>query len=265
MNRPIPILMYHSIADPPEERAWAWSMSPSRFAEHLTYLHLSGYQGLTISQLTDDMRHSPGSLPERVVAITFDDGYADFMENALPLLNQFGFPATLYVTTGYAGQTSRWLEGEGEGERPMMTWEQVREAAQQGIEIGAHSVHHPELDILHPKLAYLEIAGSKAALEQQLGQPVNTFAYPHGYHSPITRALVIKAGFSSACAVKNGLSSLEDDIYALARIMLISDTDTIRLAGWIDGEGLEPVQKQERLRTKAWRAARKVRSTILLS
>ena len=264
MSKPIPILLYHSVADQPADNSWPWVMSPDLFAEHLHLLRLRGYTGVTITQLVSAIRNPAHELPERAIAITFDDGYVDFIENALPLLREFGFPATLYVITRYVGRTSRWLEDEGQGDHPMMTWGQIREAAEQGIEIGAHSQSHPELDILSSRMAYQEIVGSKTELEQQLGRPVHSFAYPHGYHSRETRSLVIDAGFNSACAVKNGLSSLNDDPYALARIMLERGTDTVRLAGLMDGNGLEPVAKQERLRTKAWRAARLVRSGIRL-
>lgn len=262
MSRQIPILLYHSIADQPGRKSWPWAMSPHRFAEHLAFLHLHGYTGVTVSQLVAAIRNPAIELPERPVAVTFDDGYADFTRNALPLLSEFGFPATLYVTTSYIGQTSRWLADENQGDRPMMTWGQIRDALKEGIEIGGHSQSHPELDILSSKAAFREIAESKIELEQHLGWPIESFAYPHGYHSRQTRSLVIKAGFTSACAVKNGLSNLDDDPYALARLMLVGDTDPDRLAALMGGQGLEPVVKQERLRTKAWRAARLVRSGI---
>ncbi len=264
MSRQIPILLYHSIADQPANKAWPWAMPTRLFARHMAFLHRYGYSGVTISQLVSAMRNSAIELPERTVAITFDDGYEDFSEHALPLLSEFGFPATLYVTTGYIGQTSRWLADENQGDRPMMTYGQIREALKQGIEIGAHSQSHPELDILNSEAAFREIAESKIELEQHLGWPIESFAYPHGYHSRETRSLVIKAGFTSACAVKNGLSNLDDDPFALARLMLVGDTDPDRLAALMNGSGLEPIAKQERLRTKAWRVARFIRSGIRL-
>ncbi len=262
MTWKFPILLYHSIAPQTEGKTWPWSMHPDAFATHLEYLYLHGYIGITISQLIRALQGSPAWLPERVIAITFDDGYVDFYNNALPLLQRYNFPATLYITTGYIGQTSRWLAGENEGDRPMMTWNQIRQAVELGIEIGAHTQSHPQLDILRSNIAYQEIHGSKSELEQKLGLPVDSFAYPHGYYSRKTRALVRKAGFTSACAVKNGLSSIDDDPWALARIMLLGDTDLSRLVRMMDGQGLKPVTKEERLRTKAWRTARSIRATI---
>ncbi|MGH7870054.1 MAG: polysaccharide deacetylase family protein [Candidatus Dormibacteraceae bacterium] len=90
-------------------------------------------------------------VPEKTVVITFDDGFADFYREALPLLQNYRYTATLYVATGFVGGTSRWLGSCGEGDRPMLTWSTLREIAALGIEIGANTHTHPELDRLAPQ------------------------------------------------------------------------------------------------------------------
>ncbi len=105
--------------------------------------------------------------------------------------------------------------------------------------------------------AYQEIAGSKDILEQNLGQAVPSFAYPHGYHSKDLIDQVRQAGFASACAVKHGLSSTEDNPYALARIIVSRDTTPEDLGDMLLGKGLTRVTQGERLRTKVWRMVRR--------
>src|SRR5260221_2722996 len=86
------------------------------------------------------------ALPERPVVLTFDDGFADFYTNALPVLQQCGSTATLYIATGFIGSTSRWLAREGEATRPMLTWDQVREIDACGIECGGQRYLPSQLD-----------------------------------------------------------------------------------------------------------------------
>lgn len=257
----IPILLYHSISTDSSERFRQWTLPPKAFGEHLAFLKQEGYTPMRITDLVNAMTKSDEPLPERPVAITFDDGFADFRENAVELLDRWSSPATIYITSGCVGKTSRWLADLGEGDRPMMTWDQIAELPDYGVEIGAHSVTHPQLDTLNARQAFAEIAGSKAALEAQLGRAVVTFAYPHGYHSRETRDLVRKAGFTSACAVKHGMSGPADDPFALARIIVTCGTGVEHLASLLAGKGLEPVTPNERLRTTGWRAARRILAT----
>lgn len=258
----IPILLYHSISEVAAPIYKRWAVHPERFASQLRYLRTEGYTALTVSQLVEIRTTKDGALPERPVLLTFDDGLADFYTGALPCLRQYGFAATLYITTDYVGQTSRWLLPDGEGERPMLTWEQVAEIDASGIECGAHTRSHPQLDVLTLKEAREEIAGSKVDLEQHLGKPVTSFAYPHGYHSSAIKRLVQQLGFTSACAVKHAMSTPLDDITALARIIISGDTDLGTLKKLLKGEGLQVAPKREKLETVGWRYVRRAKKTL---
>jgi peptidoglycan/xylan/chitin deacetylase (PgdA/CDA1 family) len=256
MTKIIPILLYHSISDQVANGFRHWSVTPDQFSAHLSCLIEGSYTPITVSTLVSGLRGQK-PLPERPVVITFDDGFADFMTGALPALQRYGVPATIYVTTGYVGRTSEWLSREGEGDRPMLTWQQVAELPAAGIECGAHSRTHPQLDVLPRSQAVDEVVRSRSELEDHLSRPVDTFAYPHGYFSATVRELVIRAGYSSACAVKHAMSALSDDPYALARIIVGRDTDLSDFKQLLSGLDLPVAPVGQRLRTNGWRVVRR--------
>jgi peptidoglycan/xylan/chitin deacetylase (PgdA/CDA1 family)/predicted SAM-dependent methyltransferase len=262
VSLPVPILLYHSVSRDAAPRYRRYVLSPEAFEAQMAYLHRCDYTPLTVTQFVRAMAGGPGQLPARPVVLTFDDGLADFYAGALPILQRFGFLATLYVTTGFVGSTARWLERTGEGARAMLTWPQLVEISGSGIECGAHGRNHVQLDTLAQAATYREIVDSKLVLEERLAREVETFAYPHGCYSPAVRQLVRRAGYSSACAVKQALSAIADDRFALARVMVTADADSERFAGLLAGRGLPVAPTRERLRTKGWRFAR--RSAVLL-
>jgi peptidoglycan/xylan/chitin deacetylase (PgdA/CDA1 family) len=231
-EKKIPILMYHSISEP--ERAnhqrWPFAVSPALFAEHIKYLYEHGYVALTVTQLITLLYHNRQSLPEQPVVVTFDDGYADFFTNALPVLKRYNFVATLYITTAFVGGTSSWLWREKEATHPMLTWEQIAEINRQGIECGGHSHTHPQLDLLSLSAARREIIQNKELLEQHLDQKIASFAYPHGYHSVALQRTLKQAGYTSACAVKYEMSVESTNPFSLARLGIMADTDVDALA-----------------------------------
>src|SRR5579863_2561158 len=113
-KRTIPILMYHSISQNASRKFKPFTVSPELFAEHMAYLHRHAFTPVTVKQLARALAQDQSLLPERPVVLTFDDGFADFFTDALPVLKRFNFTATLYVTTGFINGTSRWLQHEGE-------------------------------------------------------------------------------------------------------------------------------------------------------
>jgi O-antigen biosynthesis protein len=224
----VPILLYHSVATEGAAAYYRWMVSPERFRRQMAFLARNGYQAITASALAA-YRTLGEPLPAKPVLITFDDGLRDFASGALPVLRHFGFPAALFVATDYVGRTSRWLESLGEGNRPMLSWSELVELQEQGVECGAHTCSHPQLDVLSRSVAKFEIATSKAVLEEALGRPVRTFAYPHGYASSAVRRLVRDAGFSLAFGVRNRPSSMRQDNFALSRITITEAVDDQRM------------------------------------
>jgi peptidoglycan/xylan/chitin deacetylase (PgdA/CDA1 family) len=264
----VPILMYHSISNEATRRFRQFTVPPALFAEHMHYLYRQAYTPIPVTRLVEALfagECARAELPERPVVITFDDGFADFFSKALPILTGYGFTATLYIATAYVNGTSRWLQREGEAARPMVSWEQVAEISAQGIEIGAHSHHHFQLDTLPHAAAREEIGQSKRILEEHLEVEVRGFAYPFGYSSPRVRQLVRDAGFTSACAVKHALSSETSDPFALARLMVDALTGVDAFATLLrTGRNVSPLTTAyQRARTPIWQVARRGSAAIM--
>lgn len=257
----VPILLYHSVSADPVGWIAPFTVTPATFAAHLDAVIASGRQPLTVSQFADGLR-GYAQLPARPVLITVDDGFADFAANALPALAEREIPSTLYMITGaLAGR--RW-------ECVLPSADMLRaadlpglEAA--GVEIGAHSHTHRQLDLLPWREAADELARSRDLLAEALGHPVRSFAYPHGYWRARIRHLVGTAGFDSACAVGNSLCSLRDHPLALSRLMIGADDDASVIAGWLDGTGARVLSPRHRVLACGWRQYRRTRQHLRAS
>lgn len=252
----VPILMYHSLSHRSSPSFRRFTLAPELFEEHLSFLAAAGYRTATVSELV--ARSAGGEpVPERTVVLTFDDGFADFHTHALPALVRHGMTATLYVVTCYVGSTSAWMRAEGEGDRPLLGWGQLREVSAAGIECAAHTHTHPQLDMLPVARMRDEVSRPKAVLEERLQVPVHSFAYPYGYHSPAVRAAAAAARYRSACAVADQVSG-EDDRFAIPRLTVPCGTDPAGLADLLDreppGAGSRGVGRAKQL---VWRGLRK--------
>jgi peptidoglycan/xylan/chitin deacetylase (PgdA/CDA1 family) len=258
MKQIVPILLYHSIAPRVSPAFSKWSVTPELFRQHMACIRENGYEALTVTELVEIVARDHSRLPKMLVVLTFDDAFRDFYTNALPVLRDFCLKATLYVTTGYIGESTRWLASLGEGDRPTMTWEQLAEVADEGlVECGSHSHTHPQLDAMPRARAREEIIHSKHMLDTHLGREITSFAYPHGYYDLTVRGMVQEAGYLSACGVKHQISSTSDDRFALARILVTNATSLDQLRIWLAGDGLPVAPRREALKTKAWRVMRR--------
>lgn len=288
------ILCYHRVAELPQSPHQLW-VSPQRFAEQMEVL-AKKFVPVSLAEVAKGLRE--GKVPDKAVAVTFDDGYADNLWNARPILERFGVPATVFVATGlvdkeeeyYWDELERlllrqetpsrltlainehlgrwqlatleerlqaywhlrdWLQSKTPEEREtimerlrehlgadkkgrpthrLMTVDELRTISHDGlVDIGAHTVHHPDLTALPLERQWWEIVTSKVQLEEWLGRPVRWFAYPYGRGSIATQRLVQEAGFEVACAVAWDAVSKSTNPFWLPRLFV---------ANW-DGETFE--------------------------
>ncbi len=260
----VPILMYHEITASPMLPGYL-SVRPEDFALQLGYLTSGGFASLRSADLAQ-LRQPGGALPARPVVLTFDDGFADVHERALPLLAGHGVTGTVFVTTGWIADECSpraarpaWFGKPGSG---MLSWTQIEEIAAAGIEIGAHTLTHPALDQLSPAALRSELQDSKHLLEDRLGMAVTGMSYPFGYSSRRVHAAAASAGYSYACAVANRLSSESDDQFSLPRVTIGRATSLSRFARILRAGSLPPEFLAYRAMTSGWSVVRQVRSAL---
>lgn len=189
------LLMYHSVSDEQDD-PHRITVPPARLATQLTWLRRRGLRGVSVGEL---LRARATGRARGLVGLSFDDGYADFPEHALPLLHRHGCTATVYVIAGRIGRGNEWeLRGP---HKPLMTAEQVRHVAAAGMEIGSHALTHTRLTGLPAEQLRAEVADSRQLLGDVLGEAPAGFCYPFGTLDSAAIAQVRAAGYDHACAI----------------------------------------------------------------
>lgn len=227
----IPILMYHQIDAPPPRGTALRGLivAPSSFAWQMRMLRLFGYQGLSMRDLEPYLK---GEKQGKVVGITFDDGYQNNVEHALPVLIKNGFTATCYGVSSMIGGSNIWDRGLV-AEKPLMTlaaWRTWRDA---GMDIGSHTQTHAKLTELPPEQAREQVAQSKNELEQTVGCEVRHFCYPYGWYGAEHQEMARQAGYATATTTRRGRVHAGDDPYTLRRIMIARATNPLQFAAKI--------------------------------
>lgn len=211
----VPVLMYHKIGDEPNNDA---VISREKFLEQMNYLHRNGYHPISLEELYAYLTRGQ-KLPPRPVVITFDDGYRDTYEVALPVLKQYGFKSVLFIPGMQVGKR--------------LSREELLEMRAAGMEIAAHGFYHRPLGALSPREQEEEIKKSKEILDQTLGQDTRFFCYPNGSYNRETLRILREAGFVMAFTMEPGWAKPGDDLLTLKRI-------------WM-GNRINPAHLQERL------------------
>ena len=186
----VPILLYHHILVSPSGSRFCvppdpFCVPPDRFADQLKLLHDWGYTTITTTMLVQAIAQG-ALLPPHPVILTFDDGNEDNYTNAFPIMKQYGFTGVLYIVGTYIDQPN------------YLTTDQIKEMAAAGWEVGSHTMTHQQLTVMTDDQIHYEIVESRKYLEQQLGVPILTFAYPFGGENSAVINYVHFAGYIAA-------------------------------------------------------------------
>jgi peptidoglycan/xylan/chitin deacetylase (PgdA/CDA1 family) len=204
-DSPVPILMYHVVADPPADAPYpGLYVDSADFAAEVRWLARHGYHAVTLDQVYAYWRHGQ-PLPRRPIVFTFDDGYRSVYVNAFPVLRRHGWPAVLDLLV--ANESKSWGISAG----------RVRSLMAAGWEIDSHTLTHLDLTTLSAATLRREVAGSRRILRRQFGAPVNFFCYPAGRYDTRVIAAVRRAGYEGATSVRSGLGR-PSELFVLARI-----------------------------------------------
>ncbi len=238
-GRGVPVLMYHSISDAPEHKAHPYYQTvttPAAFARQMAWLHRNGYSTMDSSEVANAAATAGR---ERRVAITFDDGFRDFYQYAYPILSEYDFKATMYLPTAYIGETAGTFK-----EQECLTWNEIRELHRNRIEFGSHTVTHPQLASLGPDAVRYEVDASKKMIEDRLGYPVRSFAYPYAFpeadrtFTARLRGFLQEAGYDNGVCTTIGTVQRTGDRFFMKRLPVNScDNDSLfeaKLAGSYD-------------------------------
>lgn len=188
------IMMYHSVGVRPHDPN-NLVVTPERFEEQMAALARRGLRGVSVAELL--AARAAGSA-RGLVGLTFDDGYTDVVDNALPILQRFGFSGTFYILAGRIGGANEWDEGTP---WPLVDETGIRRWADAGFEVGSHGTMHIALADADPAVVHSEVADSREKLGAILGKPPSGYCYAYGSMDAAARSAVAAAGYEHATAV----------------------------------------------------------------
>ncbi|ART80330.1 polysaccharide deacetylase family protein [Oceanisphaera avium] len=231
-RREMPIIMYHRfIKDDTEKGVHGTYMHVDMLEKHFKLLKRLGYETLIFSDLAKQGVAERLNPNKKYIMLTVDDGYKDNYELLFPLLKKYNFKAVIYAVTGE--EFNRWdVEQPDNPEKrvPLMSPAQIKEMANSGlVEFGGHTLTHPHLDTLDKETQRFEIAENKAQLEQLIGKPLYSFAYPFGSHNQDSKDLAKELGYPYAVATNSGPLAMHEDKYQIRRIAIFPRTDVFGL------------------------------------
>jgi len=214
-----PILLYHSL-NPKKE-----GVSEDLFEKHIQYLS-TNHEIITLKEALQ--RFNSNSLNGDELVITFDDGYEDTATKALPILKKYKATATVFITTGLINNYYM--------QQKMINENQIKKMSKNGIEIGSHTLTHPNLTAISKKRLKEELKQSKIELEKIIGKEVSSFSYPTGFYNQMVINLVKKTGYKNGCTIFHDFLIEKEKKYEIPRMVMYSYDSILDLQAKINGD-----------------------------
>jgi peptidoglycan/xylan/chitin deacetylase (PgdA/CDA1 family) len=186
----LPIFMYHHVSESLGLSEKGLEVFPNEFEQQMRFLFQKGFRCLSLSEVITNWQQGK-TQPKRSFVLTFDDGYFDFYENALPILKDFGFTATIFVV----------VDRIENGNKEYLSWQNIKELTDENFIIGSHTLTHPRLCSLQIETITHELFRSKEIIEDKLGKPVSLLAYPYGESNESVQDIASKSGYQAAFGI----------------------------------------------------------------
>ena len=184
-----PVLLYHSV----DKSNRIDSVSPDAFSKQMEYLYENQYRVMSLDEIVEHIKNGGDSGRRRTVAITFDDGYESVYRHALPILQRYGFTASVFIPTKYIDKTSEWIEPSV----PLLTWNEIISMKEMGFLFGSHGHSHRDLTDLTEGQARGELEISKRILEDKLGGPTKYISYPFSKSNRVVEDITLGCGYET--------------------------------------------------------------------
>jgi peptidoglycan/xylan/chitin deacetylase (PgdA/CDA1 family) len=239
-SRRLRVLAYHAIADSGGAGHFEpYGVRPEDFRQQVTLLRRLGCTFISVEELLHFLNGKDG-LPRRPVLLSFDDGYANLLGNAVPVLQEYGIPAVVFAVSDRLGENNDWVHAPGVARMPLLSAEELKRLTAAGLEIGAHSRTHPRLPLLADPELEEEVGGSCRVLRQLGLGNVRTFAYPYGECSERVQQAVERSGCSVGFTVQPGFVRSRSDPFRVPRIEILREDVGWRFLFKVASGGLLP-------------------------
>lgn len=235
------ILMYHSIAEGSDD---PYTVPPNRFQDQVSWLVEHGFEFLPLSYLVKVLKDGDYKNLRNKVAITFDDGYRDFLTDALPVLLHYKVPATVFIVAGMLGSNASWSENSKHAQ--LMTEDEIRHISSQGINLGSHTMTHANLVVVDQEVLLNELEESRSKL-RELGESFYPLSYPWGQWCSRILDAVIDSGYDCAMTVGGKMRPRRTDIYCLPRLAISGDMDIRAFKSLFDRQVVKNAKRVSRV------------------
>jgi peptidoglycan/xylan/chitin deacetylase (PgdA/CDA1 family) len=227
----VPVLMYHRVGE--AHNAWEsrYAISAACFAAQMRALAVKGYRAVDVEAFLDWLEGGP-SLPQGAMLITFDDGFRGVRDHALPVLEDLGWPLTVFLVSDLIGERDLWTRSSNPSGQtyPLLDEEEIHDMQQRGVSFHSHTRSHASLPTLEDAQLTDQLAGSREKLTQLLGREVRYIAYPFGHVDERVEAATRTAGYRAAFSTQPGFNRREVNRFRIRRIDVFgADTPTLLL------------------------------------